>query len=496
MHHSLPSTDRVSEPHSQWIEARSALKTLWGYDHFRSPQGDIIQSLLQGTDTLVVMPTGSGKSLCFQLPALLQQGLTVVVSPLVALMENQVRDLQQRRLPAALLHSGVSKQERSRLFGQIQHQKIRLLYVSPETLLSQKLWDQLNQPQVLINGLILDEAHCLVQWGDTFRPVYRRLGQVREALLKTQPNGQPMAIAAFTATADPQAQSVIESVLKLRNPYTVLLNPYRKNLHLNVQWVWTPQGRRSRLLKWIKSRPKQPGLIYVRSRRQATELAQWLTDQGCRAAAYHAGLGTHVRRHVESDWLRGDIPVVVCTSAFGMGIDKPDCRWVIQYQAPTLLSEYVQEVGRAGRDGHEAIALTFVSEPTGWLDNYDKRHRQFIRDQHRKSWQKAQQLIPKLPQEGNVQAISRKFKEGAIALSLLHSHGQLTWADPFHYQIHRQERKRSNLPQTINQGISQMEKFLHTRQCRWQFILNAFGFGADAKKLGEGCGGCDRCSQR
>ncbi|NEQ97161.1 MAG: ATP-dependent DNA helicase RecQ [Cyanothece sp. SIO2G6] len=476
---------------ASWQQIQSALKQIWGYDSFRPPQAEIIRGLLQGTDTLVVMPTGGGKSICFQLPALLQRGLTVVVSPLVALMENQVQELQRRRLPAALLHSQLDKRERSRLLWQIGQQRLRLLYVSPETLLSPLLWQQLNQPHVLINGLILDEAHCLVQWGDTFRPAYRRLGQVRDALLKTQPKGEPMAIAAFTATAAPQAQATIESVLNLHHPQRILLNPLRKNLTLKVETVWTPRGRRSRLHQWLQSHPNQSGLIYVRTRRQTEEMAAWLNQRGHNTAAYHAGLGALKRRQVEAAWLGDEIPVVVCTSAFGMGIDKPACRWVVQLQAPTLLSEYVQEVGRAGRDGQEAIALTFISEPTGWLDHQDRRQRQFIQAQQRKTWQQAQQLVTKLPQNGDIQAVSRQFKHGAVTLSLLHAVGQLTWHDPFHYTIHPNPCLKSP---KFNPAMKTMRQFLHTRHCRWQFILSAFGFEATGQQLGQtGCGRCDRC---
>ncbi|MEB3233554.1 MAG: RecQ family ATP-dependent DNA helicase [Leptolyngbyaceae bacterium] len=486
MHQTTPPSNPAS-----WQHIQTALKQIWGYDSFRPPQGEIIRSLLQGTDTLVVMPTGGGKSICFQLPALLQRGLTIVVSPLIALMENQVRDLQQRRLPAALLHSQLDKRERSRLFWQIDQQRLRLLYVSPETLLSPLLWQQLNQPHVLINGLILDEAHCLVQWGDTFRPPYRRLGQVREALLKTQPNGEPIAIAAFTATADPQAQSTIESVLNLQNPQRILLNPLRQNLTLTVQTVWTPRGRRSRLHQWLQSHPNQSGLIYVRTRRQTEEISDWLNQLGYNTAAYHAGMGATQRRQVEANWLGDSIPIVICTSAFGMGIDKPNCRWVVQMQAPSFLSEYVQEVGRAGRDGKGAIALTLVSEPTGWLDDQDQRQRQFLHAQQHKSWQEAQQLIKKLPQNGDIQTISRQFKHGAVTLSLLHITGQLTWLDPFRYKIHLNPRLK---PPTFNPAMKTMQQFLHTRQCRWQFILSAFGFKTAGQELGrKGCGRCDRC---
>jgi ATP-dependent DNA helicase RecQ len=201
-----------------WNAARSAFQKIWGYEDFRPPQGEIIQSLLAKKDALIIMPTGGGKSICFQLPALLQTGLTLVVSPLVALMENQVEELRERNLPAALLHSELPSDKRRITLQALRRQELRLLYLSPETLLSKPVWETLCQPQVVINGLILDEAHCLVQWGETFRPAYRRLGTVRPALLKAKQLGTNIALAAFTATADPLAQTKIREVLQLQEP--------------------------------------------------------------------------------------------------------------------------------------------------------------------------------------------------------------------------------------------------------------------------------------
>ena len=186
-----------------WQEVRATFKKIWGYEDFRPPQGEIVKSLLAKKDTLIIMPTGGGKSICFQLPALLQTGLTLVVSPLVALMENQVQELKERKLRAALLHSQLSTYQRRQTLQALERQQLRLLYLSPETLLSPPVWEKLSHPELVINGLILDEAHCLVQWGDTFRPAYRRLGAVRPALLKSKRRGTKIARAAFTATADP-----------------------------------------------------------------------------------------------------------------------------------------------------------------------------------------------------------------------------------------------------------------------------------------------------
>ena len=472
---------------NSWSDVRATFQRIWGYEDFRPPQGEIIRSILSGKDALVVMPTGGGKSICFQLPALLQNGLTLVVSPLVALMENQVQELRQRQLPAALLHSELSSKERKQTLAKIEQQTLRLLYLSPETLLSAPVWERISQPQIKINGIILDEAHCLVQWGDTFRPAYRRLGMVRPSLLKSKAAGTKIAIAAFTATASPTAQKTIRHVLQLQQPDMFKLNPYRPNLRLNVQRVCTPLSRRQHLLKFIQDRPHQTGLVYVRTRSGSEKLAELLGTLGYATAAYHAGLSPEERREIEALWLNGKMPFVICTSAFGMGINKPDVRWVIHFHAPLLLSEYVQEIGRAGRDGNLADALTLVSEPTGWLDPEDKQRRQFFEARLRSQQQNAQKLAKKLPREGEVNAVVRQFSDGAIALSLLHSTGQLTWQDPFHYIINNTAIQKTNQLD----AAPQMVQYLNTRDCRWKYLLRAFGFDFEAEKMR--CGQCDRC---
>lgn len=481
----MPSLDQA-----QWQSVCKKLQQIWGYSSFRPPQAEIIQALLSKQDAFVVMPTGGGKSLCFQLPALLNTGLTLVVSPLVALMENQVRELRQHQLPAALLHSELPADQRRKILWLLEKQRLRLLYLSPETLLSKPVWERLSQPDLAINGLILDESHCLLQWGDSFRPAYRRLGVVRSALLKAKPAGTKITVAAFTATADPFTQQSIQQILELQQPQVFLQSPYRANLCLTVQTVWTPQNRRQQLLRFIQARAGQAGLVYVRSRRDSETLADWLSQQGYATAAYHAGLSPEDRRPIETAWLTNSMPFVICTSAFGMGINKPNVRWVVHFQAPLLLSEYVQEVGRAGRDGKFAEALMLISEPTGLFDPSDRQRQQFFRQQVWKQQQMTQRLLRQLPTQGEVTTIARQFKEADIALALLHSAGQLTWQDPFHYQIEQSSRFRSTRQNT---GIQQMKQYLSTKNCRWQFLLQSFGFTAEAEQLKTGCGHCNHC---
>lgn len=479
---------------TSWHQVRAAFKSIWGYEDFRSPQGEIIHNLLASKDALIIMPTGGGKSICFQLPALLKTGLTLVISPLVALMENQVVELQQKKLPAALLHSELPSWQRRKTLQALDQQTLRLLYLSPETLLSPPVWKKLCQPQLKINALILDEAHCLVQWGDTFRPAYRRLGAVRRALEKSKPAGTNISLAAFTATADLEAQKVIQQVLQLRQPQIYRLNPYRPNLHPKISIAWTPRGRRQQLLsfinKFIREKSQQAGLIYVRTRRDSEDLSAWLQYKGYITASYHGGLGAEERRDIETKWLNGTIPIVVCTSAFGMGINKPDVRWVAHYHAPLLLSEYVQEIGRAGRDGKPAQALTLISEPTGWLDPEDKQRQKFFTEKMRSQLLSAQQLIKKIPIAGEVDTVVKQFPQGEVVLSLLHSMGKLEWLDPFKYRIKKCSFSRLSTQLNV---AKQMNQYLMTKQCRWQFLLNAFGFEEQAQNLR--CGHCDNCQK-
>ena len=416
-----------------WQEVKAKFQQVWGYADFRAPQGEIVRTLITGRDALIVLPTGRGKSICFQLPALLQTGLTLVVSPLVALMENQVNQLERLGLDAALLHSELSRRERTQTLKAIATQKLSLLYLSPETLFSLPLWNIIAQPELKITGLIIDEVHCLTHWGTTFRPAYRRLGAVRRSLLQHKPPGTKIAIAAFTATANPQVQRDICQTLELERPARFSVSPARANLSLNVKTVWTPKGRKQQMLRFIEAHPRS-GLVYVRSRQDSQTIADSCVSLGYKAAAYHAGIASKQRRNIESDWIDNRLQFVVCTSAFGMGIDKPDVRWVVHYHAPELIAEYVQEVGRAGRDNCPATALTLVGEPTGWLDPEDKQRSQFFARQQQQQYHQALRLASKLPERGAISEV-KGFPQAELALSILHSMGRVSWTDPFHYRM-------------------------------------------------------------
>jgi ATP-dependent DNA helicase RecQ len=482
------------------MDIRESLTHIWGYPDFRVPQREIVECLLSQRDALIVMPTGGGKSICFQLPALLSSGLTIVVSPLVALMENQVGELRLRlrssaiapEMAVGLLHNELPSQQRKQTLQALESQKLKLLYLSPESLTTASVWERLCHPRLNIRSLILDEAHCLVHWGETFRPSYRRLGAVRSSLLQHKLPGSWVGIAAFTATADPVSQETIKRVLDLKQPQEFLFDPHRSNLSLQVKQVWTPRGRRDRLTKFIDRHPQQAGLVYVRTRKDAENLARSMVELGQSTIAYHAGLSPQGRRQIEQDWLTGKVQYVVCTCAFGMGINKADVRWIVHFQPPLLLAEYIQEIGRAGRDRKLAEALMLVCEPTGWLYPEDRQRHQFFMDGIDRDYEKARLLATKIPDRGDVREIEKQFPEGAIALGLLHSVGALTWENPFSYRRLKTEIPISWQSVRKHQRViyQQIQIYASYRGCRWKYLLTAFGCppSADWK-----CGKCDRC---
>lgn len=472
------------KPHRKTPQAlaHQALHKYWGYSTFRTGQWEIIQALLQQEDVLAVLPTGSGKSLCFQLPALCQRGLTLVVSPLIALMEDQVSQLQQRGIEAACLHSQLASDQHRQALRELHH--LKLLYLAPETLLSPKVWQQLQRPSIHIAGLVIDEAHCIHQWGESFRPAYDRLGAVRHALLANKPIGSHFPVAAFTATADRPTRQAISQSLKLQAPVSFVRSPKRTNIEINLQRIWTPRQRRQKALAFLqaqyqtgshtgKSMPS--GLVYVRRRRDSETLAEQFTAAGFTTAAYHGGLSPRRRRQIEQDWMlgsaKGGLPFVVCTSAFGMGVDLPNCRWILHYHLPLLLSEYIQEIGRAGRDGNPAVALGLASEPSGLFDPSDRQRNRYFLDSLAQQQQRCQAIARKLPNTGSLQKIRQRYpQDGALALAWLHRQGQLQWSDPFHYQLKPAINGRKSLKSNLLPETESMQRFKSHKAHFWQFI--------------------------
>ncbi|MEJ7870670.1 MAG: ATP-dependent DNA helicase RecQ [Rubrobacteraceae bacterium] len=326
----------------------NVLKEIFGFDSFRPGQEEVIRAVLDGRDTLAVMPTGGGKSLCYQVPALMSEGLTVIVSPLISLMKDQVDSLLQSSVgSAATLHSGLSPEERWEVERRIRIGEIRMLYVAPERLRSLEFVLTLRRTGV---GLfVVDEAHCISEWGHDFRPDYLFLPRVVRDL------GSP-PVLALTATATPRVRQDIRTSLRMRDPEVVVTSFNRPNLTYRVVPVRDKKDKIPRILEVIRSSPP-PGIVYGFSRKECEELAAGLRSAGVNAAHYHARLSPSERSSVQERFMTDEIDVVVATIAFGMGVDKPNVRFVVHATAPGSLPNYIQEAGRAGRDGEPASCV-------------------------------------------------------------------------------------------------------------------------------------------
>jgi ATP-dependent DNA helicase RecQ len=326
--------------------ARRLLRTTFGFGEFRPGQSEIVAAVLEGRDVLAVMPTGSGKSLCYQLPALLRDSLTIVVSPLIALMRNQVAQLRGYGIAAAALNSANDPTENRAVLDGIARGELRLVYVAPERLVRQDTLDLLKRIKVAL--LAVDEAHCISQWGHDFRPEYAALGTVQTALGGVQ-------TVAFTATADAATRTDILGKLFSRPPALFVHGFDRPNLRLAMQ---AKAGGRKQVADFVTAHRGQSGIVYCSSRRKTEALAEFLRDSGVKALAYHAGMESAARSRHQDIFLQDDGVVVVATVAFGMGIDKPDVRFVLHADMPANIESYYQEIGRAGRDGLPADTLT------------------------------------------------------------------------------------------------------------------------------------------
>ncbi len=325
---------------------KTQLSAVFGFDSFRPGQAEIVAAVAGGNDTLAIMPTGGGKSLCFQLPAICQDGVTLVISPLIALMRDQVRALQEIGVCAGALTSGNRQEETDFVFHSIDSGDLKLLYMAPERLAAGGTMSLLRRANV--KTIAVDEAHCVSQWGHDFRPDYLEIGQVRRAL--------DVPLAAFTATADAETRNeIIKRLFDGRTPQVFLRGFDRPNLHLTFAVKNNP---RKQILEFAAARRGQAGIVYCATRAKTETLARALAEAGHSACAYHAGMDPQDRRTVEERFAREDGLVVAATVAFGMGVDKPDVRWVAHADLPKSIESYYQEIGRAGRDGAPADTLT------------------------------------------------------------------------------------------------------------------------------------------
>lgn len=338
------------------MTSQEALQTYFGYSDFRPLQAEIIDSVLAGKDTLALMPTGGGKSLCFQIPALVQEGLCLVISPLIALMKDQVENLKHRGIQAAAIYSGMSYDQQRVALDNCQFGPYRCLYVSPERLESEEFRKRL--VQLPITMIAVDEAHCISEWGYDFRPSYLRIAQIREYVSSNGEKGITPPILALTATATPDVVDDIQDKLAFRAKHVLKKSFARSNLSYVVRYCKDGEEKRQQLAHILASVPGS-AIVYVRNRKRAEELSELLrNDSSIKASVnfYHAGLDSFERARRQEEWKKST-STIVCTNAFGMGIDKPDVRLVIHFDLPDTIEAYFQEAGRAGRDEKQAYAV-------------------------------------------------------------------------------------------------------------------------------------------
>jgi ATP-dependent DNA helicase RecQ len=333
-----------------------ALHSFFGFDQFKGKQEAIIKSVLAGNDTFVIMPTGGGKSLCYQLPALMLEGTAIVISPLIALMKNQVdsiRGYSQQDEVAHFLNSSLTKSQMRKVREDITEQRTKILFIAPETLTKEENIQFFKQ--VNVSFVAVDEAHCISEWGHDFRPEYRRIRAMLDSI------GKEIPVVALTATATPKVQSDIVKNLNMREHNTFISSFNRSNLYYEVRPKLKKEQTLKQIVKIIKGIPDQSGIIYVQSRKSAEDIAKALKVNDIKAAPYHAGLDAKTRSKTQDDFLMEEVDVIVATIAFGMGIDKPDVRFVIHYDIPKSIENYYQETGRAGRDGLDGRCVAFYS---------------------------------------------------------------------------------------------------------------------------------------
>ncbi|WP_299019923.1 ATP-dependent DNA helicase RecQ [uncultured Photobacterium sp.] len=341
----------VSLPASEQI-----LQDVFGYQTFRTGQQEVIEAVAEGRDCLVIMPTGGGKSLCYQIPALMRDGLTLVVSPLISLMKDQVDQLNANGVAAACLNSTMSRDAMQDTYRAMLDGDVKLVYVSPERVMTRDFLDRLRDMPLSL--VAVDEAHCISQWGHDFRPEYAALGTLKQHFAQ-------LPIMALTATADETTRQDILSRLSLTEPHIYLGSFDRPNIRYTLQEKYKPM---SQLIKYLGGVRGQCGIVYCNSRKRVEQITEKLCDSGIRAAAYHAGLEYDERTRVQEGFQRDDIHIVVATVAFGMGINKPNVRFVVHYDIPRNIESYYQETGRAGRDGLPAEAVMFYDpSDLAWL---------------------------------------------------------------------------------------------------------------------------------
>lgn len=358
------------------MDASQVLKQYFGYDSFRKGQSDIIEAILQGQDALAIMPTGAGKSVCYQVPAMLLSGITIVISPLISLMQDQVKSLNEAGINAAYINSTLSEQQMYKALDYAAHGKYKIIYVAPERLETMSFMTFAKKAD--ISMVTIDEAHCISQWGQDFRPSYLKIVDFIDSLPE-----RPV-VSAFTATATSEVKTDIECILKLKSPKLVVTGFDRKNLYYSVEHL-SGKKKDAYIAAYIKEHMDESGIIYCATRKNVDKLYDEFSSLGISVTKYHAGLDNETRKQNQDDFIYDRVQVVIATNAFGMGIDKSNVRYVIHYNMPQSMENYYQEAGRAGRDGGESQCILLFSAQDVIIDKFllDSKEFEGVEDEDR-----------------------------------------------------------------------------------------------------------------
>jgi ATP-dependent DNA helicase RecQ len=461
-------------------DVERVLKQTFGHESFRPGQRELVQSILAGRDVIAVMPTGSGKSLCFQLPATLLDGTTVVVSPLIALMKDQIDGLRGRGVAAAALHSNLPPDERSSVQADLVSGRLNLIYVAPERLRNPAFRDTLDRIDVA--RLVVDEAHCISQWGHDFRPDYLRLGELRSQL------GVP--VAAFTATATPDVRVDIGRQLGLHDPVELVTGFERPNLTLTVE-TCPKRAEKGRKLEHVLNEVGPPGIVYAATRKNVEDWTETLRILGVEAEAYHAGLESHERRRAQDRFLSWQTPVIVATNAFGMGVDKPDIRFVVHADLPGSIEAYYQEVGRAGRDGLPSRCALLFSPADIRTQEFFLAGSNPSATLFRHVWRLLGEGVTNEEVEQRAGSDASERMAAVTAARLLRQAAEtraerIGAGEPPIDLAARNEKARRD-----RERLTTMVRYAHNRGCRTQFIYDYFA--GQATGGAPRCGTCDVC---
>ena len=457
------------------------LQQTFGHGSFRPGQRDLIDSVLAGRDVVAVMPTGSGKSLCYQLPAVLLEGTTIVVSPLIALMKDQLDGLRERGVPAAAIHSGLPAAARSSAQAELAAGRLRMVYIAPERLSNRGFRAALARTRV--SRLVIDEAHCISQWGHDFRPDYMRLGGLRSEL------GVP--VAAFTATATPEVRADIVRQLNLKDAVELVAGFERPNLTLMVEFCRN-RAEKAKSLERILEKVGPPGIVYVATRKNAEAWTDFLRARGLEAETYHGGLGDLERRRAQDRFLSGKVPVIAATNAFGMGVDKADIRFVAHADLPGSVEAYYQEVGRAGRDGLPARCSLLFSPADMRTQEFFLEGSNPTANVFRRVWQllgegATDETIEMHAASDAAQGMAavtaaRLLRRAAEARSMRLGEGE----PPVDMTVRAEKARRDR------ERLDTMMRYANGRGCRTRFIYDYFA-GSARGGVAPRCGTCDVC---